>query len=94
MFRHSAAIVSVGATVLLGANAHAAQGCGGGLHRNAYGHCVANRAAVVVAPGAAVAVAPAPVAAVGVGVPAAGAVVAKRCPVHFHMNRNGICRPN
>ena len=94
MFRYFAAISLFGAIVLMAANAHAVQGCGAGLHRNAYGHCVANRAAVVVAPAAGVAVAPAGVAVVGAGAPAAGAVVAKRCPVHFHMNRNGVCRPN
>jgi hypothetical protein len=94
VFRSFGAIGLFGTALVVAANALAAQGCGAGLHRNAHGHCVGNRAAVVVAPAAGMAVAPAAVAPVGVGVPAAAAVVAKRCPVHFHMNRNGVCRPN
>jgi hypothetical protein len=56
---------------------NAAGGCGPGWHRGAYGACVINRGAVVVAPVAPVVVAPAPV---------------RACPVGF-VWRYGACRP-
>jgi hypothetical protein len=73
------------------ANAQAMQGCGAASHLNAYGRCVPNRAAVVVAPAAGAVVA-APVAGAVVAAPVASVVARKRCPMGYRMNANGVCR--
>lgn len=58
-----------------------AGGCGPGYHRGPYGGCRRNAGAVVVAPGVVVA-------------PAAPVVVRRACPIGYHLNRWGHCRPN
>jgi hypothetical protein len=62
-----------------------AGGCGPGFHRGPYGHCRANREAVVVVPGAPVVVEPvAPV-----------VVAPVACPPGFHLGPRGrACHPN
>lgn len=80
---------SLAVICLMAANAQAMQGCGAGFHLNVNGRCVPNRAAVVAAPVAGVAAVTGAVVA-----PGAAVVAAKRCPIHYHMNANGVCRHN
>ena len=95
MSRHLMAFGSLAVLCLSAAGAQAANGCGAGLHLNANGRCVPNRAVVVAPAAGAAVVTGAPVATGAVaGAPAAGVVVAKRCPVHYHLNVNGVCRHN
>lgn len=92
MSRYWVVFGSLAVAGLMAAQANAAGGCGAGFHLNSYGSCVRNRGAVVVAPATGVAVTNG-VAAVGVA-PAAGVAIAKRCPLHYHLNGNGVCRHN
>ena len=95
MSRHLMTCGSLVVLCMTTANTQAANGCGAGLHLNPNGRCVPNRAVVVAPAAGAAVVTGAPVATGAVAVaPAAGVVVAKRCPVHYHLNANGVCRHN
>ena len=95
MSRHWMAFGSLAVLCLSNMNAQAANGCGAGLHLSANGRCVSNRAVMVAPARGAAVVTGAPVATGAVAVaPAAGVAVAKRCPVHYHLNVNGVCRHN